>query len=199
VGSEDVAVEEHEPDTDADTPEEGTTMDTVELAPDAILIQDNLTGDLDTIDNSPYAPNGQTMNPFEIPTEPSLLRVSFPTPSNFDPAGTQKFAIFVKASTGIPPVPKVSIAVYNAGVLATQSPLIGTTEAGTLIEFEWAGSLADPADGSAVEAELQISNAAASAMLVDAVAWVATISQVSAAGPDWDLTAPGADYSLVMP
>lgn len=160
-------------------------------APDALLVQDNLTGAVTAIDEDPDTPGADWLAAVSNNVN-SVCVVSFPTPTGNPRAGAglQNFKWWARLT------PNGTACTYNvylreSGVRMNGGAAIATgsltSTSGQLITATWDAALLGTADGSAVEAELEVvkSGGAPSARTtgeVGAVEWNVDYSTLTAVG-----------------
>lgn len=123
-------------------------------APDCILEETNLAGDLTRLWDNPTSPDANWLTALD-PTLPTDLRVSFPTPATAPGVGgpTVFQALVRKAGSG--PDPDVTIELWEAGVFVkTLTTATVTSPAGQLVTATLTPADLTAPDGSQVELRL---------------------------------------------
>ena len=160
-------------------------MTSERLAPDAILVQTNLTGTVADIDDDPDAPdaNWLTASGNNANTD---VRGSFPSPTGSPTVGAdlQAFRVQVRQfDTGQTGTPTARIELWENGALVRAGPAVDVTGAGQVIAFTWNASEIATADGSLVECKVIGAKSggppgARNAVEIGAVEWNAEVSAV---------------------
>lgn len=130
-------------------------MGTERLAPDAILIQTNLSGVLGAIDEDPDSPDASFLTAIDD-GDNTDLRVSFATPiaPPLPGIGLQEFRAWVR-STGGGLNPTARLEVWESGVsLAVGLDIPITSTSGQLISFLWNASVLTDSSGAGVECRM---------------------------------------------
>lgn len=158
------------------------------LAPDAILTQTNLVGTLADIQNDPDTPDTTWLTATDTSIA-TVLRVSFPTPSNTI-TGSQEFRARVRrvGGTDNPPV-NLELWINGASTLVGPNVTVVNSTDGELISWTWD---AGTHDATAVECRVNSPStggkpATRATCEIEAIEWNATIQD---AGP------PGAISNL---
>jgi hypothetical protein len=186
------------PDTEpeADTADAGDTMATIQFAPTAIYDKSNYTtATVGDINDDPYNPDGTFVSPDAAGD--GQIGVDFPTPPG-SLAATQTFAVWVRGTPQGLSSSSIILEVYEGPTKRDESiATLVTNAAGQLIEFVWNGALIS--DPSQVRCLIRMVEGNTGIQAdIGAVAWKSEAG-LAITGADWDLTAPGADYSLIMP
>jgi len=151
---------------------------TESLAPDAIILQTNLSGAIGLIQDDPDSPDANWWTA-AVNNVDTVAHVSFPTPTGSPTtgAGLQEFKIWVKKWDGTG-TPTVRIDLYENGSLVSEIMAASsvTNTSGELFSATWNANLLGTADGSLVECYIYGAAAGGKAtaratVLVGAVEW----------------------------
>lgn len=155
------------------------------FAPDAVLVQTNLTGVLADIQDDPDSPDANWLTATDTSANTELgASYGLPDRPLKTGAGLQEFRVLVRKAGGIND-PTVSVELYEAGVfianVVASQALTSTT--GVVLSGTWDASLLSNPDGSGVEVRVVGTapggaNADRSTVEVGAVEWNATLEAV---------------------
>lgn len=123
-------------------------------APDCILDETNLTGDLTRLWDDPVSPDANWLTALD-PTLATDLRVSFPTPATAPGAGGPTVFQTLVRKTGSGPDPTVSVQLWEAGAFVKELATAAVTStSGQLVTATL--TPADLSDSSGAEVELRV-------------------------------------------
>ena len=125
-------------------------MATERKAPDVLIVQINLSGVVEDIQDDPDSPDVAWLTAISNNAD-SIARVSFPTPTGNPTVGAnlQEFRVLVRKMGGTG-TPEARIDLYENGVLIREGTLQDITT-DTVINFTWNANELGTPDGSIVE------------------------------------------------
>jgi hypothetical protein len=193
-------------DTDDDNDGVAESSSQPTLAPDALLVQTELAGTVDDIDDDPDVADANWLiaSSNNVNTE---ARVSFPTPYGLlVGADLQEFRVLVRPSDlALPGIPTVRIELWENGVLVRAGPTVNVNAPEQVVALTWDAAELGTLSGEFVECN--VVGTRASGALVDrttvevgAVEWNATlIADSDALNPDrcGDVDGDGCDDCAV--